>query len=90
MHGPPPRETLEHLAEQSKKVSAMVLEVGARVVVGRQSTEHAGRSGTIQEVLHGDPSPRYRIAWDDGHETIYTPAAGALHAVEPHDTGSPR
>lgn len=64
----------------------MTLAIGTRVIVGRQSTEHAGRSGTIQEVLHGDPSPRYRIAWDDGHETIYAPAAGALQALEPHET----
>jgi hypothetical protein len=33
----------------------------------------------IEEVLRGDP-PRYRIRWDDGHETIYTPASGALRA----------
>ena len=61
----------------------MALEVGTRVVVGRQSTEHAERTGVIREVVHGDPAPRYRIAWDDGHESIYTPAAGALQALEP-------
>jgi hypothetical protein len=33
-------------------------------------------------VLRGDPSPRYRIRWDDGHETIYTPASGALRAEQ--------
>jgi len=35
----------------------------------------------IEEVLRGDP-PRYRIRWDDGHETIYTPASGALRAEQ--------
>jgi hypothetical protein len=34
-------------------------------------------------VVHGAPSPRYRISWDDGHESIYTPAAGALQPAEP-------
>jgi len=29
------------------------------------------------------PPGRYRIRWDDGHETIYTPAAGALRLAEP-------
>ena len=24
------------------------------------------------------PRARYRIRWDDGHESIYTPADGAL------------
>jgi hypothetical protein len=33
----------------------------------------------VSEVVREQP-PRYRIAWDDGHESIYTPAAGALHA----------
>ena len=27
-----------------------------------------------------DPAPRYRVRWDDGHESIYTPASGALRA----------
>jgi hypothetical protein len=29
-------------------------------------------------VMRDAPSARYRIRWDDGHESIYTPAAGAL------------
>jgi hypothetical protein len=31
-------------------------------------------------VLRESP-PRYEIEWDDGHTSIYTPAAGALHAA---------
>jgi len=40
----------------------------------------------IEEVLRDDPSPRYRIRWDDGHESVYTPASGGLHklAAEKH------
>jgi hypothetical protein len=58
----------------------MAFEVGDRVVAESESTERPARAGTVREVLKGDPSPRYRIEWDDGHTTIYTPAAGALHA----------
>jgi Domain of unknown function (DUF1918) len=58
----------------------MAFEVGDRVVAESESTARAARAGTVREVLKGDPSPRYRIEWDDGHTTIYTPAAGALHA----------
>jgi hypothetical protein len=36
----------------------------------------------IEEVLREAPSARYRIRWDDGHESIYTPAAGALRPVD--------
>jgi Domain of unknown function (DUF1918) len=60
----------------------MALRVGMRVAVESESTERPGRTGVIQEVLREDPHPRYRIRWDDGHESIYTPAAGALRALE--------
>jgi hypothetical protein len=58
----------------------MAFQVGDRVVAESESTARASRAGTVREVLRGDPNPRYRIEWDDGHESIYTPAAGALHA----------
>ena len=60
----------------------MALRVGMRVAVESESTERSGRTGVIQEVLRDDPHPRYRIRWEDGHESIYTPAAGALRPVE--------
>jgi hypothetical protein len=54
----------------------MDLKTGDRVVAEAESTERPSRHGVIEEVL----SPtRFRIRWDDGHETVYTPAAGALH-----------
>jgi Domain of unknown function (DUF1918) len=58
----------------------MELKAGDRVEVESESTERPPRTGVIKEVVHGPPSPRYRITWDDGHESIYTPAAGALRA----------
>jgi hypothetical protein len=58
----------------------MAFEVGKHVVAESESTGRAPRSGVVEEVLRGDPSPRYRIRWDDGHESIYTPASGALRA----------
>jgi hypothetical protein len=57
----------------------MTFEVGDRVVVEAESTSRRPRGGTIREVVRDRPA-RYRIEWDDGHESIYTPAAGALHA----------
>jgi hypothetical protein len=59
----------------------MAFQVGDRVVAESESTDRAQRMGTVLDVLRGDPSPRYQIEWDDGHTTIYTPAAGALHAA---------
>ncbi|HEX2411452.1 MAG TPA: DUF1918 domain-containing protein [Solirubrobacteraceae bacterium] len=60
----------------------MQLTVGTHVVVESESTERPARTGVIEEVLREAPSARYRIRWDDGHESIYTPAAGALRAVD--------
>lgn len=61
----------------------MDLEIGDRVAAESESTERAPRQGTVEERLGDSRSPRYRIRWDDGHESIYTPAAGALHRL--HD-----
>ena len=61
----------------------MELKVGDRVEAETESTERAPRSGVVEAVLQGGPSPRYRIRWDDGHESIYTPAGGALQAEPP-------
>jgi hypothetical protein len=61
-------------------------EVGNRGVAESESTDRRPRPGVVEEVLRGDPSPRYRIRWDDGHETIYTPASGDLRAEQPAKT----
>ena len=61
---------------------SMAFEVAKRVVAESESTGRRPRSGVVEEVLRGDPSPRYRIRWDDGHESIYTPASGALRAEQ--------
>ena len=56
----------------------MTFHASDRVKAESESTERPARYGTVREVLHEDPGARYRIEWDDGHTTIYTPAAGAL------------
>jgi translation initiation factor IF-1 len=61
----------------------MKLAAGDRVKVESESTERAPRTGVIAEVMQAAHSPRYRIRWDDGHESIYTPAAGAVSRAEP-------
>jgi len=61
----------------------MEFKAGDRVKVESESSESPARTGVVDEVVNGAPSPRYRISWDDGHESIYTPAAGALGPAEP-------
>jgi hypothetical protein len=47
------------------------LKVGNRVDVESESAQRGPRKGVIEEVVRDAPSPRYRIRWDDGHESIY-------------------
>ena len=60
----------------------MAFSPGDHVLAESESTERTARRGVIEEVVRGDPHPRYRIRWDDGHESIYTPADGALKLTE--------
>ena len=64
----------------------MEFKVGDRVEAESESTERPPRAGVIEEVLPGEPWPRYRIRWDDEHESIYTPAAGSLRLAQPANT----
>lgn len=57
----------------------MALQAGERIVVEPASVGQAPRTGVIEEVVRAEPHERYRIRWDDGHQSVYTPAAGALH-----------
>jgi uncharacterized protein DUF1918 len=77
-------------SRQTREGVRLMLKVGDRVAAESESTDRPARTGVIEEVVEADPKPRYRIRWDDGHETIYSPSAGALHPVEPPKAGSPR
>jgi hypothetical protein len=50
--------------------------VGNRIVVEAEKVAQPARRGVIEEILQAQP-PRYRVRWDDGHESIISPAAGA-------------
>jgi hypothetical protein len=62
----------------------MNLEAGDRVIAESESTERPPRVGTIEAVLV--QGRRYRIRWDDGHVSIYTPAGGALRPAQAERT----
>lgn len=62
----------------------MALRVGDRVEEKAHSTERLGRTGVICEIVGTTPVPRYRIRWDDGRESVFTPAAGSLDKLPAH------
>ena len=59
----------------------MSAKIGDRVLVEAEKTTQTARHGVIEEILQEQP-PRFRVRWDDGHESILSPAAGSLR-VEP-------
>jgi hypothetical protein len=53
----------------------MKAKVGALIIVEAERATQTARRGTIEEVLQEDP-PRYRVHWEDGRESIFSPASG--------------
>jgi hypothetical protein len=59
----------------------VIAKIGDRVTIDTERTSQTPRHGVIEEVLRETP-PRFRVHWDDGHESILSPPAGSL-SVEP-------
>ena len=59
----------------------MSVKIGDRVLVEAEKVSQPERHGVIEEILQEEP-PRFRVQWDDGHESILSPEAGSVR-VEP-------
>jgi hypothetical protein len=55
--------------------------VGDRIVVESETVGTPSREGEILEVIEGEVNVRYRIRWDDGHESLLTPGGGAARIL---------
>jgi len=55
-----------------------MVNVGERVELESEKVGVEPRRGVVTEVA-GD---HVRVRWDDGHETLIVPGAGAMHVVE--------
>jgi Domain of unknown function (DUF1918) len=53
----------------------MKAHVGDRIAVESERVAQPPRRGVVEEVIAEEPQ-RLRVRWDDGHETIFAPAAG--------------
>lgn len=78
--------------ESEKEVCAMAkashAHVGDLIVIAGHRLGESRRMGEILEVLEPAEHERYRVRWDDGHESIFTPGNDALiqhveHAADP-------
>ena len=58
---------------------------GDRIVVETERLTQPPRRGVVEEVIAEEP-PRLRVRWDDGHTTVFSPAAGAVQIEESQKT----
>lgn len=59
----------------------MTTRVGDRIVVESEKVGQAAREGVILEVIEASYGIRYRVRWDDGHESTIRPSAGSARTV---------
>jgi hypothetical protein len=52
-----------------------------RIVVESEKVGKAPREGDVLEVIEAEYGTRYRVAWDDGHESTFRPSAGSARIV---------
>ena len=52
--------------------------LGDRITVESERTGRSAREGEIIEVLGSGEGTHFRVRWDDGHESILFPGAGAI------------
>ena len=55
----------------------MEAHVGDRIVVESNKVGGARKTGEIREVIEGPGGKHYRVAWEDGHESIMFPSSDA-------------
>jgi Domain of unknown function (DUF1918) len=59
----------------------MKANAGDVLIVESERLTQPMRRGVIEEVMREKP-PCFRVRWDDGHTSIFTPAAGSARVEE--------
>jgi Domain of unknown function (DUF1918) len=59
----------------------MAAKAGDRIEIESETVGTPTREGEILEVLQGEVSVRYRVRWQDGHESVLTPSGGTARIV---------
>jgi transcription elongation factor len=67
--------------DQETEVIGMVDKIHDRIVVESEKVGKAAREGDIIEVIEASYGTRYRVLWDDGHESTFRPAAGSARVI---------
>jgi len=59
----------------------MIARVGDRIVVESERVGQAARDGVILEVMEASYGIRYRVRWEDDHESTIRPSAGSARII---------
>ena len=59
----------------------MAAKAGDRIVVESEKVGKAALEGEILEVIQSAISTRYRVRWDDGHESTFLPHGGSARII---------
>lgn len=59
----------------------MTTKVGDRIVVESEKVGTPPREGVILEVIEAAYGTRFRVRWDDGHESTFEPTAGSARTI---------
>lgn len=61
----------------------MTARVGDRIVVESEKVGVKPREGEVLEIIVASYGTRYRVRWDDGHESTFRPSAGSARTTHP-------
>jgi hypothetical protein len=59
----------------------MTAKAGDRIIVESEKVGVPPREGEVLEVIETGYGTRYRVRWDDGHESTFRPVAGSARLV---------
>ena len=54
---------------------------GDLIVLDSEKVGSPAREGEVLEVVASDVRVSYRVRWDDGHQSLISPAAGSVRVV---------
>ena len=59
----------------------MTAKIGDRIVLESEKVGQATRDGEILEVIEASYGTRFRVRWEDGHESTIRPSLGSARIV---------
>jgi len=59
----------------------MAAKAGDRIVVESEHVGQPTREGEIVEIIEGTLGVRYRVKWEDGHGSMFSPSGGSARII---------